>query len=49
MKRWLKREMLVAGRKRVLVSVILWGPILLMLLLIVAIRLAIAVGILNTN
>jgi hypothetical protein len=30
MTQWLKRELLIAGRKRVLASVILfWGPILL--------------------
>jgi len=48
--RWLKREFLIAGRQRVLASVILfWGPILLMVLLLLAIWLAIAAGLLKTN
>jgi hypothetical protein len=48
--RWLKREFLIAGRQRVLASVILfWGPILLMVLLLLAIRLALAVGFLTPN
>jgi hypothetical protein len=44
MNRWLKREILIAGRLRVLASVLLfWGPILLLVpILVLAIWLTVS-------